>query len=211
VIVNASIPALVALRGLDFDTSPRARLDRRRIRQAYETPVARVTRVSRPWRRNGRRFIQVRLEVPDITRLSNTAPFGWSSYTLARGADSVDFRQEVGAPANRPIGDVGWRGDELVAFRLHLPSRILFHNARDIWRGNAPGDVERGNIVSWEQRLGDRLKGEPVVVELRLEPRSILYRTLTLFGLAVGAAVCAMGGVVWWVARKGGDQESANL
>src|SRR6188472_152473 len=58
-IVNASIPALVSLRGLTLDTDPAAQVDRDAIRAAYESPDTDVTRVSRPWRRDGRRFVQV--------------------------------------------------------------------------------------------------------------------------------------------------------
>ena len=36
--VNASIPALVALRGLVLDVDPEARLDRQAIRRLYEAP-----------------------------------------------------------------------------------------------------------------------------------------------------------------------------
>ena len=51
VIVNASVPALVALRGADLGTDPAARLDRDQVRALYDTAVTEVTRVSRPWRR----------------------------------------------------------------------------------------------------------------------------------------------------------------
>lgn len=203
VVVNASIPALAALHGFDLDPGPRARFDRRRLRALYESDAAEVTRVSSPWRRHGRRFVQVRLEVADVRRLGATAPFGWSEYRLERLQDAVLYRQAVTRTAGRDVGDVGWSGDELVAFRLHLPSRIQFHNARDIFRPGPDNtrEVERGNIVSWEQRLTDRLKGEPLVIEARMDTESILYSTLWLFGLTFAAALVALGGVVWWVAR----------
>jgi hypothetical protein len=206
VVVNASVPALVALRGLDLDVNPRARLDRARVRTAFESSQVRITRVSRPWRRAGRRFIQVRLEVPSITELSKNPLFSWSNYQFRREGEAYVYRQVVGRSAGRRV-DVGWNGNELVAFRLHLPSRILYHNARDLWRDNAPSEVERGNIVSWEQRLSDRLQGAPLVLELRLEPESILYRTLTLFGLAFAGAVAVLGAAIWWVVRKGKEPE----
>src|SRR3954469_3713003 len=67
VVVNASFASLVALRGLTLDTalSARADRDRERIRAAYQSPVADVQRVGTPWIRAGRRFIQIRLHVPD--------------------------------------------------------------------------------------------------------------------------------------------------
>src|SRR4029453_5792385 len=45
--INASIPALVALRGLDLDVA-NSRVDRDKIRAAYQSPVCEVMRVSRP-------------------------------------------------------------------------------------------------------------------------------------------------------------------
>jgi len=41
-----------------------------------------VTRVSRPWRRDGRRFIQVRVKVDDVRKLDAAAPFSWSHYSF---------------------------------------------------------------------------------------------------------------------------------
>jgi hypothetical protein len=202
VVVNASLPALVALRGLDLPTDPGARLDRDRVRDAYESEAADVQRVSRPWRREGRRFIQIRMEVPDIRKLGSTRPFGWSEYSLIQNADLHVFKQVVrGEPRAAPSG-VGWNGRELVAFRLHLPSRIHYHNVRDA-ETNETGDVERGNILTWEQRLTDRLAGRPLEIEARMDRQSILGRTLQLFAGAFGAAVLLLGAIIWWTARRG--------
>ena len=66
IYVNASIPALVNLRGLDLNTAPTALLDRAKLREIYTSPAARVVRIS-TWRRLGRRFVQVRLAVDDVT------------------------------------------------------------------------------------------------------------------------------------------------
>ena len=195
VIVNASIPALVALRGFDLDPNPRARLDRSKLRAQYESPVTRVTRVSRPWRRNGRRFVQVRVEVDDIRTLSSAAPFAWSDYRLYQEKNAFVYRQELAPPPPREVGDVRWDGSELVAFRLHLPSRISFHNAPS-------RRVERGNILAWQQPLRDRRAGEPLRLEARMETSSILYRTLWLFGMAFGSAMAVLGMAIWWVVRK---------
>ena len=45
---------------------------------------------------------------------------------------------------------------------MHLPARIRYHNAPS-------KQVERGNILVWEQSLADRLKGEPVHIEARMD------------------------------------------
>jgi hypothetical protein len=207
VIINASIPALVTLRGLDLDVDPASPVDRDRIRTLYESADTNVTRVSRPWRRHGRRFVQIRLSVPDIRRLSDVAPFAWSKYELREAGAEYVFRQTVGPSAHRPgtLKNVGWTGDELVAFRLHLPARIRHHNARDL-ETDVPSDVERGNILAWEQQLTDRLDGRPIEMEVRMEGESILYRTLWLFAGAFAAAVVLLVTIIWFAVRKGAKQ-----
>ena len=195
VYLNASIPALVALRGFDLDTSPRARFDRRKIRALFETPHATVASVASS-RRDNRRYVHVRLEVPDIRKLGEAAPFAWSRYQLETRGDRLSFRQVVGPSAARPVGDVGWSGEELVAFRLHLPSRVPHHNAPS-------REIERGNIIRWEQRLVDRLKGQPVTIEVDLERQSILVRTLTLFGITIVLAALTFAAAIGWVIRRG--------
>src|SRR5262245_24531493 len=56
--VNASVASLAALRGADLPVDPRARVDRRRVREFFEGPGVRITRVSLS-RRHGRRFVHV--------------------------------------------------------------------------------------------------------------------------------------------------------
>jgi len=194
VYVNGSVAALDALRGAAFNTNPAARVDRDAIRAFYSSPVTHVTWV-RESRRSGRRFVHVRLEVDDITRLSTAAPFAWSSYTFRREGDEYVYQQTLGAAANQQVGNVGWTGRELVAFRLHLPSKITYH-PKEI-------DIRRGNILVWEQPLADRLHGAPLTLDARMETQSILYRTLWLFGATFVAVVVAFVGVIWWVLRRG--------
>jgi hypothetical protein len=202
-IINASIPALVSLRGLELNPDPSVQVDREKIRQLYESPLTDVTRVSRPWRRNGRRYVQIRLSVDNLESLPKVAPFSWSTYELVRDGEEFVFRQTVGPSAHTPgtLKNYGWQGQELVAFRLHLPSRIRDHNARDIEE-----DVPRGNILSWEQYLTDRLDGRPVTIQVRMDADSILYRTLWLFGGAFAAAVLLLGTIIWLTVRKGAKQ-----
>jgi hypothetical protein len=198
-IVNASIPALIALRGFKLDASPNVVVDREQIRALYESPVTHA-RIGSVWRRNGRRFVQIRMDVDDIRRLSDARPFNWSTYqfdpdTQTDGEIFYHFTQTMRDVAGTLPPGVNWDGSELVAVRLHLPSRIEFHNA--------PHGVERGNILSWEQSLRERLLGKPIQIDVRMQAQSILYRTLTVFGLALAAALAVMGGVVVWVRKKG--------
>ena len=201
VYVNASIPALAVLRGLNLDVHPQARLDRGRVRALYEGAGVRVIRVSGS-RRHNRRFVHLRIEVADIRRLSDVAPFAWSRYVFSRQDGLFVFRQTLGRSAGIQIADVGWTGGELVAFRLHLPSKIRFHNAR-------PGNLRRGNILVWEQTLTDRIAGMALDMEAAMETESILYRTLQLFA-ATGLVVAAMFVlIIWWIVGRGRTADPA--
>jgi hypothetical protein len=207
-VVNASLPALAALRGLDVPTDPSQRLDADRIRALFETPVSDVTRVSRPWRRRGRRFIQIRMEIPDIRRLGESSPFAWSTYEFAPVDGRYVYKQTVGDSALRPgtLKNYGWDGSEIVAFRLHLPSKIIHHTARDL-ATDAPASSSRGNILAWEQHLTDRLDGRPVNILVEMESQSILYRTLWLFAGAFAAALVVLALLIWWTMRRGRHED----
>ncbi len=196
--VNASVASLVALRGFDLDPDPRARIDRDRVRALFERAGARATVTL--GRRDLRRFVHVSVRADSIETLSQIAPFAWSSYRFERSGEVFRFRQVVGAPSPSRHDAVSWTGAEVVAFRLHVPSEIIFHNAPS-------GRVERGNILEWEQSLADRLEGEPVNIQVDLEPESILQTTLILFGATVVAALSTLLFAVWWIARRGRTNE----
>jgi hypothetical protein len=196
VYVNSSILALNALRGTAFDPRPTARVDRDAVRRYFTTPVTRVTRVSTS-RRNRRQFVHVRLDTDDVRQLASAAPFAWSTYQLARRGNLVVYQQAVVAAARPGEGATTlWDGDELTAFRIHLPSVIEYHNA-------GAGNPRRGNIVVWEQGLADRLRGVPLDLEVQMQPQSILYSTLILFATMIGAVAVLFGGIIWWVIREG--------
>jgi hypothetical protein len=192
--VNASIPALVALRGADLNVDPRSRPDRERVRAFFSAPGARVTTPTFS-RRDGRRFVHVRVDVDDVRQLAHVTPFAWSTYRFERQGDVYVYRQDVGKAAGAKVPDVGWTGNEMISFKMHLPSEIPFNNS--------PKPVQRGNILQWEQPLADRLAGTPLEIEAHLEPESILYTTLMLFGGTVVAAALTFAVVIWWVARRG--------
>jgi hypothetical protein len=195
IYLNASVPALVNLRGLDLDTRPTANLDRAKVRSLFTTAATRVTRVSR-WRRFGRQFVQIRMAVDDITKLGSVAPFSWATYQIERRDGLVVYRQRLAESAGHPVGDVGWKGNELIAVRVHLPSRIRYHNA-------GAGNLRRGNILVWEQSLADRQAGKPLEIEARIEQTSILFSTLILFAVSGLLALLVMAAIIWWVVRKG--------
>jgi hypothetical protein len=213
VVVNGSIPALIAMHGLALDPSPRARVDRDAVRRMVTEPGLEIARVSRPWRRDGRQFIQIRAAIDDVRKLSSTRLFRWSAYSLATtyAADKTplrEFKQLVGAPQGAAPASAGWDGSELVAFKLHLPSRITFQNVRRLDTGG-PGTAERGNILTWEQRLTDRLQGQPIDMQVTMEEGSILHRTLLLFGLSFTAALALLAFIVWRIIRRGRQTNAA--
>ena len=195
VYVNSSVAALDVLRGASLDTRPSARVDRDAVRALYTSPVTRVTQVSQS-RRSGRRFVHVRIDVDDIRRLGAAGPFQWSRYEFRQKDDLYLYLQTLGAAAKKDVGDVGWTGGEIVAFRLHLPSKIAYHNA-------GVANFKRGNILAWEQPLADRLRGTPLVLDARMQTQSILYRTLTLFGLTFLGVAATFALVIVFVLRGG--------
>ena len=197
IYVNSSMAALNALRGTSFDARESARVDRETVRRYFTTPATRVGRVTTS-RRRSRQYVHVRVETDDVTHLAEAAPFAWSSYSLSRSGETVTYKQAVaGGPASRPPdSSAEWAGDELVAFRVHIPSVVEFHNA-------GAENLRRGNIVVYEQSLKDRLLGQPLEIEVRMEPQSILYRTLILFAAMFAAVGALFGLVIWRVVRAG--------
>jgi len=192
VYVNASVPALVALRGAALPLDPNARLDRAVVRDFFNTPVSQVASVTSS-RRQGRRYVHLRMSVPDIRRLGEAPPFAWSTYRYAEG-DTFEFAQQMRASAGKEVGNVGWDGDELIAVRVHLPSVITDNNT--------PIKVQRGNILVWEQPLAERIKGTPLDVEARMEKESILFRTLALFAAMGVLVVLTFIAVIWYVRSR---------
>ena len=198
VYVNAAVPALVALRAASLPIDPAARLDRQDVRAVFDSPVSRVANVSTT-RRDGRRYVHVRLEVDDIRRLSAAPAFAWSTYRFDVKGEMAEYAQKVGAAAGQDVGNVGWTGSELVAFRLHLPSRVTFHNAPS-------RQILRGNIIAWEQPLTDRRQGQPVDIEVRMESESILANTLLLFGAMILLVAVTFALFIWFIRRRGAEQ-----
>jgi hypothetical protein len=195
--VNTSVAALDALRGASLDASPNAPVDRQRLTQYFSSPVTHVTRIT-TWRRGNRQFVGVRLDVDDVTRLAEAKPFAWSTYQFKRdgASDLFLYLQTLGASARKDIGNVGWTGRELVAFRLHIPSKVEYHNA-------GVDNFKRGNILVWEQSLADRLRGAPLTLDARMHTQSILYTALWLFVATFIAVVIMFVVLIVWIVRRG--------
>jgi hypothetical protein len=218
-VVNASVPALIALRGLPLNPELRTRGDqlKQQLQQLYASPYTRVGRISN-WTRHGRRYVGINLSITDVRELSKVAPLSWAKHELREEGELVVFRETLSksAAAADGLAGTGLTGDEIVAFRLHLPARIRFHNSHHLDRAESRPPA-RGNILTWDQRLKQRLEGKPIayaedktpdVMEVRMDRQSILYRTLWLFGLAFLAALLAIAGLIWMTMRRGRDNDS---
>ncbi len=193
VYVSASLPALVALHGMDLSPDPKSLIDRAKIRQAFTGPGVNVSAIS-AWRRWGRRFITVRLDTADIRRLTGAPPFAAAAFDFRRAGTGYRLIVHLGATVNRPVGTVGWTGSELVGFRWHLPSRVERYNTPE-------ENFLRGNILVWEQPLTSRLAGVPLRMEVYMEGRTILYSALWLFLTSAALALVAVALLVAWVVR----------
>ena len=203
VVVDASLPALVLLRGASFDGST----DRAAVRRLYESAGFPIDSVSRLWERRGRRFAQIQISVKDLRTLSSCPLLAWSTYSLTPHPDDpqqLKYLQTLGPAAGRDPGAVNWDGSELVAFKVHAPSRIHFHNVKTL--DGTAGEAARGNILTWEQTLADRRAGRPLTMEVGMEATSILYTTLWLFGGAFVAAVILLVTLIWLTIRRGRKQ-----
>jgi hypothetical protein len=145
----------------------------------------------------------VRVSAAQVMDLSSCGPLSWSTYKLEHEGQLLHFEQVVGppTPAATPVPQARWNGSELVAFRVHVPSRIRYHNVKVLDTGEN-GQADRGNILTWEQHLSDRLAGKPVDLEIRMDAESILRHTLLLFIGAFGAAVAALLGAIWLMLRR---------
>jgi hypothetical protein len=211
VVVDSSLLALVALRGVMIDPAIGGTADRDAVRRLFEGPHCRVENVSRFWERSDRRFVQVRVSVDDVRQLSSCGLLSWSTYALSPfGEAGLRYQQTVGAPAQKPAAvplKTNWDGSEIVAFRLHLPSRIRDHNVKRLDGEN--GTQERGNILTWPQRLADRRAGvpvgagTPVAMRVDMDSTSILNTTLWIFGGAFAGAVVVLVLIIWLVIRRG--------
>ncbi len=194
VYVNASVPALVALRGMNLPIDPSARLDRQVVSEIYTSPVTQVANVTTS-RRDGRRYVHLRVNVADVRKLSEAAPFAWSKYRYLGKDGLFEYSQTVQDSAGKEVGNVGWEGNELLAIRVHLPSKVEFHNSPS-------RTIERGNIIVWEQPLAQRQKGTPLELTVRMQTESILFRTLTLFGMMAVAAALTFVAAIWFVKSR---------
>ena len=131
---------------------------------------------------------------------------------VGRFAGTARYRLKLDAPATFSHAWLLDLGDVREAARVRLNGRLL----KSVWA--APFTLrihpheplrQRGNILEWDQPLSVRLTGEALDLQVNMEPRSILYSTLLLFGGTVLAAAAAFAIAIWLIARKGRPAEAA--
>ena len=198
--LNASVAALVALRGADLPTDPRARLDRERVRALFAGSASDVALSLS--RRDGRRFVHISIKVDDVRQLASIKPFSWSTYAFSRDADRVDYRQTVGASSRaRCRSTSGGMAPSSSRSACTCPAKSCSRTARRTFSA--------ATFSSGTSRWTSRLHGEPLDLRVQMAPESILYTTLLLFGSTIVAAAAAFAAVLWWVARRGRHTEPA--
>ena len=191
-IVNASIPALVALRGLPLDPSPSAPPDRAKIRAAYESPVTKVTRVSprgaaraaassrsvsRPaTSRSSARRRRCRGRATSSPRAAGTTSSSRTSGPPRCGrarcrTSAGTAARSSGSGCTCPAGSSGTT--RAISRRTDRAARPRQHPRLGAASGRSAG---RG----------------PPDIKVEMDSQSILYRTLWLFGGAFAAALAVL-------------------
>ena len=195
VYVNASVPALVALRGVALPLDPRARLDRTVVRDLYETPVSQRRQRHDVAPRRPPLRAPAHRPCPTSAGSARRRRLRGQPIAIASRTGTFEFAQTMRRrPAKRWATSDG-TASELMAVRLHLPSKVTFHNSPS-------RRIERGNIVVWEQPLAERSKGTPLEVQARMETESILFRTLALFGAMGVLVVLTFIAAIWFVRSR---------
>ena len=175
--------------------SAEAPLDRRRVRELYESPVTHVTRSARhaarvagsctcasTCRTCGGFPRRIRLHGP---RTGCVAPA-----TSTSTSRSLAPRQGVTSATRGGAARKSWRSACTCRARFATTMR------RRRWLSVA---------TSWcgssRSRIGSRASRSHI--EVRIDIESILYRTLWLFGVMIVVVVTLFAGLLWWIVRKG--------
>jgi hypothetical protein len=162
-------------------------------RAVFERSGLRVRRVTITHRR-GRSYLFVSADFEDVNALPGTPAFP----DLEIGLRPQDGRLRLegrwsrpGTPKGPPVDSTG-----LMAVRFHLPSKVYGHD-------NAALGVERGNIVSWRQDVGQGLAGQTLAFGATIDSRSILWSTVGLFAAAIAAGLGLIAVALYLVFRRG--------
>jgi len=188
-------PALwAAFKGVGRLEDPEKTISNDALKRLFERSGLRVRRVLRT-RRSGRTYYFVSADFKDVNVLGGTAAF--PDLTLALLPENGQLRLSGAWTRPQPslaVADAERPG--LMAVRFHLPSKVYEHK-------NAFAGVERGNILTWRQDVAQGLDGRALEFGARMDRRSILLTTVTLFGEAVLAAVVFVALLLYLAYRRG--------
>jgi hypothetical protein len=191
-------PALwTAFKGVGRPEDPEKTISSDELRRIFELSGLHVRRVLRV-RRAGRTYLFVSADFKDLNALRGTPAFPDLTLALERDGEQLRLTGLWSRPSPSPaVADRDRVGQ--MALRFHLPSKVYEHK-------NAAKGVERGNILTWRQDVAQGLEGRPIELGARMDRRSILLTTVTLFVQAVLAAVLAVALLIYLVYRRGRRQ-----
>jgi hypothetical protein len=188
-------PALwSAFKGVGQTEDPEKTISNDALRRLFERSGLRVRRVLRT-KRAGHTYYFVSADFKSVNALGGTPAFPDLALTLQPDGGQLRVDGSWARPPQAPVATVAER-DGLMAVRLHLPSKVHEHK-------NAFFGVERGNILTWRQGVAQGLDGRPLEFGARMDRRSILLSTVTLFGEAVLAAVGFVALLLYFAYRRG--------
>lgn len=151
--------------------------------------------------REGRTFVHVEARFSDWEKLCRLPAFHERRCRLTKGAD--DLALDLSLPSPQAAAPETADPQALLALRYHFPSTIRYHNA--------PGGIERGNILSWKRTLREHFAGRPLDLEARFDRRTVLAATARVMGLALGLVAASITAALWVMVRKGRRQLQAEI
>jgi hypothetical protein len=146
--------------------------------------------------RERRRFVHVEARFSDWADLCRVPAFRGRGCRLAKEEEGLAL--ELSFPTPRSPAPEGLDPQALLALRVHFPSTIRHHNS--------PGDIERGNILSWKRTLREHFAGRPLDLEVRFDRRTVLAAALWVMALALGFVLASIATALWVMVRKGRRQ-----
>jgi hypothetical protein len=146
--------------------------------------------------RERRKFVHVRARFSDWEKLCRLPAFRDRGCRLAKEADALEL--ELSLPSPRTTAPESLDPQALLALRYHFPSSIRYHDS--------PGDVERGNILSWKRTVREHFAGRPFELHVRFDRRTILAATVRILGVSLGLVLASIGTGLVVMVRKGRRQ-----
>lgn len=176
------------------------------VEQLYQSESLRISSVTET-RRLGEKFVHVQMDFDALDDFCNHPANRHRDCGLHAFDDHIQLRGDFGlsprslATPSEPSSRVAPSTDRTeapqVAFRFHLPAVVLFHNG---------DELERGNIVRWQEPARDYLAGKAVPIEVRMDNQSILALTLWIVFLSVLLVAGAILASLAYLHQKGSRQ-----